>query len=98
MASVKKSGIVPRSSRSRCAWRAVGDGVRFNFRLTPKSCADAIGALVEGPDGPHLHVKGRAVPADGAANAALEKLVAKWLGLPQRTRTRACYARTRGAW
>ena len=58
--------------------------VRLTVRLTPKSSADAIGAVVEGPEGPHLHVKVCALPADGAANAALQSLVAKWIGLAQR--------------
>ena len=84
MASVKKSSIVAQSDRPCRPWRAVGDGVRLTVRLTPKSSADAIGAVVEGPEGPHLHVKVCALPADGAANAALQSLVAKWIGLAQR--------------
>lgn len=31
----------------------------------------------------HLKVRVRAVPEKGKANAALEKLIAKWLGLPK---------------
>lgn len=70
-------------------WRAVGDGVHLTVRLTPKASVDAVGNVVIGPDGPHLAVpylavKVRALPAEGAANAALEKLIAKWLGLAQR--------------
>ena len=85
MASGKHGANAPQPRRPCCRpWRAVGDGVRLTVRLTPKSSADAVGAIVESPEGPHLHVKVRALPADGAANAALEKLVAKWLGLAQR--------------
>jgi uncharacterized protein len=70
-------------------WRAVSDGVRLTVRLTPKASADVVGNVVTGPDVPHLPVphlavKVRALPAEGAANAALEKLIAKWLGLAQR--------------
>ena len=65
-------------------WRAVSDGVRLTVRLTPKASADAVGDVVAGPEGPYLTVKVRALPSDGAANAALEKLIAKWLGLAQR--------------
>ncbi len=65
-------------------WRFVSNGVCLTVRLTPKASADDVGGVVESPAGPHLAVKVRALPADGAANAALEKLVAKWLGLAQR--------------
>jgi uncharacterized protein len=86
MASEKKSA---QSTPQLHPWRAVSDGVRLTVRLTPKASADVVGDVVAGPDGahlavPYLAVKVRALPADGAANAALEKLIAKWLGLAQR--------------
>ena len=80
---VSGNKIVP-STPSPHPWRAVSDGVRLSVRLTPKASADVVGDVAIGPDGPHLAVKVRALPADGAANAALEKLIAKWLGLSQR--------------
>jgi uncharacterized protein YggU (UPF0235/DUF167 family) len=51
---------------------------RIRVRLTPKSSADRI----EGPGADaagvrYLQVRVRAVPEDGAANAALEALIAK---------------------
>ena len=81
MANGKFSAISASNNRP---WRAVGDGVRLTVRLTPKASMDAVGEIVAGPDGTYLVVKVRALPADGAANAALEKLIAKWLGLAQR--------------
>ena len=65
-------------------WRPTDGGLRLSVRLTPKAARDAIGAIADGPDGLHLAVKVRALPSEGAANAALEKLIARWLGLPQR--------------
>ena len=55
------------------------------MRLTPKSSADAIDGVQAAADGAvHLAVRVRAVPEKGAANAALEKLLADRLGLPKR--------------
>ena len=72
-----------RAARS-LPWRTATDGLRLFVRLTPKAAHDTVGAVGEGPDGPYLAVKVRALPAEGAANAALEKLVAGWLGLARR--------------
>jgi len=54
-------------------FRRRADGIDLIVRLTPKSAADG-----------RCHVKARvrAVPEKGAANSALEKLVAKALGVP----------------
>jgi uncharacterized protein YggU (UPF0235/DUF167 family) len=66
------------------AWRVSKNGLRLSIRLTPKSSRDEIGAMGQGPDGPHLAVWVRALPANGEANDALARLVAKWIGLAQR--------------
>jgi len=62
--------------------RAVAAGVVVPVRLTPKSGRDEIAGLDEFGGETVLKARVRAVPEDGRANAALEKLIAKWLGLP----------------
>ncbi|MDO9306731.1 MAG: DUF167 family protein, partial [Mesorhizobium sp.] len=50
----------------------------------PKASVDAIDGLGTAADGAiHLAVRVRAVPEKGAANTALERLLAKRLGLPR---------------
>ncbi len=39
--------------------------------------------LCETAEGAALQVKVRAVPEDGAANSAVEKLIARWMDLPK---------------
>jgi uncharacterized protein len=58
-------------------------GLRLFVRLTPKSHSDGIKGLVTGPDGPRLELKIRALPEDGAANAAAERLIARLLDVPR---------------
>lgn len=60
-------------------------GVTLAVRLTPKSSRDAIEGIEAGADGRcHVKARVRALPADGAANEALTKLLAKWIGVPRR--------------
>jgi uncharacterized protein len=66
-------------------WRHGDAGVIVYFRLTPKSSKDAVDGLQATADGPAFQARVRAIPADGAANEALEELVAGWLGVPKRT-------------
>jgi uncharacterized protein YggU (UPF0235/DUF167 family) len=67
-------------------FRTRADGVDLFVRLTPKSSADALEGFAEAADGSlHLKARVRAVPEKGAANAALEKLLAKALGVPAST-------------
>jgi uncharacterized protein YggU (UPF0235/DUF167 family) len=61
-------------------WRRDREGVLLRVRLTPRSSRDAVEGVVETADGPALAVRVRAVPEDGAANAALEVVLADWLG------------------
>jgi uncharacterized protein len=56
-----------------------------HFRLTPKACKDAVDGLVDTTDGVAFRARVRALPEDGAANKALEELVARWLGVPKRS-------------
>lgn len=54
---------------------------RLHVRVTPRSSREAVeGFDMEGT----LHVRVTAPPADGAANAAVAKLLARALGLPPR--------------
>jgi uncharacterized protein YggU (UPF0235/DUF167 family) len=66
-------------------FRLRADGVDLAVRLTPKSSMDAVTGAVTSADGSqHLMVRVRAAPEKGAANAALETLLAAWLGRPKR--------------
>jgi uncharacterized protein YggU (UPF0235/DUF167 family) len=56
-----------------------------HFRLTPKTSKDAVDGLVDTTDGVAFQARVRALPEDGAANKALEELVARWLGVPKRS-------------
>ena len=69
---------------SESVWRVAVDGLSLRVRLTPKGGRDAVCGIVSTADGPALSVRVRVLPEDGAANAALEALVAKWLGLAKR--------------
>jgi len=68
------------------AYRARADGVDLFVRLTPKSSSDALDGVGTTSDGSkHISARVRAVPDKGAANAALERLLADRLGLPKRS-------------
>lgn len=67
-------------------FRECRDGVELHVRLTPKSAKDAIEGVETTADGrSHLAARVRAVPEKGAANAALEKLLAVALGMPKKS-------------
>ncbi len=64
-------------------FRLRADGIDLFVRLTPKAASDALGGVETTADGRcHLKARVRAVPEKGAANGALEKLVAKALTVP----------------
>ncbi|WP_192181912.1 DUF167 family protein [Mesorhizobium amorphae] len=64
-------------------FRLRDDGVDLFVRLTPKAALDRLEGVETAADGrSHLKARVRAVPENGAANVALEKLVAKALGVP----------------
>jgi uncharacterized protein len=58
----------------------VSPAVVIAVRVLPRSSRDAIEAV---DDAGELHVRVAAPPADGAANAAVTRLVARSLGLPR---------------
>lgn len=51
-------------------------------RLTPKASRDEIAGIEDFGGEAVLKARVRAVPESGRANAALAKLIAKWLGVP----------------
>ena len=57
----------------------------MRVRLTPKSSRDAVEGIDITAEGPALKARVTAIPEDGKANAALERLIAEWLRLPKRS-------------
>jgi uncharacterized protein (TIGR00251 family) len=63
-------------------YAVVKDGVRLAVRLQPGAARDGIDGVREGADGrPALHLRLRARPIEGAANAALIAFLSKALVL-----------------
>ncbi|TPI16680.1 DUF167 family protein [Mesorhizobium sp. B4-1-1] len=59
------------------------NGIDLYVRLTPKAALDRIDGVETAADGRgHLKARVRAVPENGAANQALERMLAKALGVP----------------
>lgn len=57
---------------------------RLTVRVQPKASADRIEDWAQDDAGrKFLKVRVRAVPEDGKANSAVQKLVATWLGVPR---------------
>ncbi len=66
-------------------WSLTPDGVVLAVRLTPKGGRDAIEGIDVLADGRAvLAARVRALPADGDANEALIRLIAKAVGVPSR--------------
>ena len=51
-------------------------------RLNPKSSRDEIAGIEDHGGACVLKARVRAIPEAGRANAALERLIARWLGVP----------------
>ena len=64
-------------------WRVTPDGVVVRVRVTPRSSREGLGGVEATRDGAAFKARVRAVPEDGKANAAVEKLVAAALGVPK---------------
>ena len=78
------------------AWVRVADGVMLTVRLTPKGGRDAVDGLDRLSDGRAVvKMRVRAAPSEGAANAALIRLVAQALDVAPRQVSLAGGAGTR---
>ena len=66
-------------------WRAGSGCVIVRVRVTPKSSLEAVEGVGLTAEGAAFLARVRSAPADGEANAALEKLVARWLDVPKST-------------
>ena len=65
-------------------WRVEAGGISVSVRLTPRGGRDAVGAIEVLADGRAVvTARVRAAPEKGAANAALEALLARALGVPK---------------
>jgi uncharacterized protein (TIGR00251 family) len=63
-------------------WQATGDGLSVELKVTPGAKADRVDGVERQDDGTALlRVRLKAPPADGKANQALVKLLAKRWGL-----------------
>ncbi len=68
----------------RRPWTWTDGRCLLRVRVTPRSARDEIGGLETTSEGPAIKARVRAVPSEGAANAAIEALIAGWLNLPKR--------------
>lgn len=64
-------------------WRAGNGCVIVRVRLTPKSSIEGVDGVIPSAEGQALAARVHAVPAEGEANAAVEKLIARWLDVPK---------------
>lgn len=64
------------------AWSPASGHITLAVRVTPRAGRNAVEGLRTNADGlMALSVRVAAVPVDGAANDAVEAVVAKWLGI-----------------
>ena len=64
--------------------RDTPDGIVLRVRVTPRSARDAVDGIEPTAEGDAVKVRVRALPADGAANEAIERVIAQWLGVAKR--------------
>ncbi|MEX2166484.1 MAG: DUF167 family protein [Methyloceanibacter sp.] len=69
-------------SATRLNLRRTNSGVMLTVRLTPKSAREEIVGVETFGEEAVLKARVRALPEDGRANEALEKLIARWLKVP----------------
>jgi uncharacterized protein YggU (UPF0235/DUF167 family) len=68
-------------------WRRAKDHLVLRVRLTPRASRETVEGLTDTAEGPAIAIRVRATPEAGAANAALEALLADWLDVPKRSVT-----------
>ena len=69
-------------------WKVLSGALAVSVRATPKGGRDAIDGILELGDGQSaLKIRVRAAPADGEANEALTRVLAKAVGVPPRAVT-----------
>jgi uncharacterized protein (TIGR00251 family) len=61
------------------AWQITGSGVRLRVRVTPRAGRDRVVGVIDLPDGAAVKIAVSAPAQDGKANAAVCKLLAKFL-------------------
>jgi uncharacterized protein (TIGR00251 family) len=77
-------------------WSVIADGIMVTIRLTPKGGRDAIERIDRLADGRTVvKARVRAAPSEGAANAALIRLMAETLDTPARNVSLAAGATAR---
>jgi uncharacterized protein (TIGR00251 family) len=76
-------------------YRRTKGGFVLNVRLTPKSSKDEITGFETYDGNCVLKARVKAIPDRGQANAALERLISKWLGVPGSTVTLASGGKSR---
>jgi uncharacterized protein len=65
-------------------WTLLADGLALAVRVTPRSGRDAVdGVWHDAEARPCLKLRVAAAPADGDANAAVERLLATWFDVPK---------------
>ena len=64
-------------------WRTGNGCVIVRVRLTPKSSVEGVDGVAPSAEGAAFAARVRAVPAEGEVNAAVEKLIARWLDVPK---------------
>jgi uncharacterized protein (TIGR00251 family) len=66
------------------SWRLIPGGAELRVRAQPRASKDAIEAMAEDAAGRrHLKIRITAAPEKGKANAAIEALLARALGVPK---------------